>query len=803
MRSLITVIFAFTASLSFSQIFEDIAVAQGVNYVSHTFDNHGYGMSFYDFDEDGWDDLTIPANDDSVVFYRNVNGNFVKLPSMLKSTGSMRQISWIDYDEDGYLDLCASYYDIGVRLYRNNGSYVFTDVTQSVGIDITPFRAYGFSFADPDEDGDLDLYVSSYESPIFVSSPTPNRYYENQGNGTFIEMAGVYGIGNGLKTSFMGVWFDSNNDNNIDLHVINDRTPFADAHYLNDGNGGFTDVAAIQGIDNNGHFPMCAAISDFNNDGYFDVFKSDIADGTVQNGIPIDYKLYANQSGTGFNEVAGAMNLHQNSYAWGGLWVDFNNDCYEDLYVATSFIDTLSNPFHTSRLYRNNTGTGFTDFTTSIIGDITCSSYCPVKGDINKDGYYDIVVLNDNRKPNVLLNNSSGNNYIRITPVGLISNRMAIGAVIKVYANSLCQSQTVMGAESLCAQNSQHKIFGLGGAEFADSVIITFPSGMVVKKYALDAGNSYTISEVTVQAVEIIPTVDTLGVCYGDSAIIGVPGYYNYEWSNGETTPTIHVTSDGLYSFEATNLAGDTLYQSNALYVELYGQIVNQEVVTNTTCDSTGNGTANVIVPQPSLVDSISWSNGESGAFISGLSPGTYTYTITSIYGCTKTDSVTIGSTPLFDVLYVTTPATDQSLGSAQLSVWGAASPYVIIMDNDTVSSNITGLAPGTYQVTVIDANNCEVMIEFTIDDQTSAGLSENSNQNYWVYLSDGQLYVCMEDAASIEVTVIDMMGKEVLTSGWNSNGNCVHQTSTLPKGMYLVRISNGTSEFIKKLDIR
>ena len=122
------VIALFCTTVSHSQTFTDIAAAQNINEIQN-YPFFGNGMSFYDFDEDGWDDLTFPTQNDSIAFYKNYNGNFVKIGSMLYAPGEMRQLLWVDYDDNGTLDICISYGDIGVRLYDNDGAFNFSDVT--------------------------------------------------------------------------------------------------------------------------------------------------------------------------------------------------------------------------------------------------------------------------------------------------------------------------------------------------------------------------------------------------------------------------------------------------------------------------------------------------------------------------------------------------------------------------------------------------------------------------------------------------------------------------------------------------
>ena len=234
-------------------------------------------MSFFDFDEDGWDDITYPMHNDSIIFYKNNQGQFEKIASLLYGDGVIRQITWVDYDNDGNLDLCISYDDFGVSLYRNLGEFNFEDVSISSGIYPSVSHPYGFSFADPDKDNDLDLYIADYSDPTGSSH---NMYFENQGNGTFIERSIQLAIDNNTQPSFMGVWFDYNNDDDIDLHVINDQILWCRCTLQKyDGYASsqlsFIDVAASVGVSNDGQNPMTSSISDYNNDGFQDIFLTD------------------------------------------------------------------------------------------------------------------------------------------------------------------------------------------------------------------------------------------------------------------------------------------------------------------------------------------------------------------------------------------------------------------------------------------------------------------------------------------------------------------------------------------------
>ncbi|GAB5416651.1 MAG: hypothetical protein Crog4KO_21400 [Crocinitomicaceae bacterium] len=773
-----------------------------VNHIQYSANHWANGGTFYDFNEDGWDDLVLPVENDSLVFYQNFNGNLVKIASYLFAPGQVRQITWIDYDDNGTLDLCVTYHDIGIRMYKNDGNFNFTNATSSLGISTAPFSAYGVSFADPDGDGDLDFYVCAYET-VQVHGPNAsnNLFYLNDNNTSYSEVGVSLGINNGAQPSFMPVWFDYDNDGDLDLHVINDREYAGDAFFEND-NGTFTEVTTTVGLLNYGHNPMSISVSDFDNDGDFDIFESDVANGAISNGTPVDYKLFRNNNGVNFSNVASSVGIDSNFFAWGGLWVDYDNDCFEDLYMATSFTDAQVINERSSVFYYNNGGVNFSNQTDSVIGDLVCSSYCPVKGDLDNDGYYDIIVVNDGVPSHVFSNSGGTNNHIKITPKGSVSNKNAIGSRIEVFANGHHQTQMVFSGQGICAQNSQHKIFGIGGATIVDSVIITYPSGLVRKEYNLPANESYEILEQSTSIVQLTQTGNTLQVCAGDTIELSVPGYYNYEWSTGENQSSIEVTTSGYYSMTAENLVGDTVFVSNNLYVNFNQPLTYQENITNAPCGNNSFGSAEIIPAVTNLVDSVIWSDGTIGTLNDSLAIGTYGYTIVSIYGCIQQGNVSITAIPPFSTQYFTSPATDLGGGSVQVFVWGGTAPFVYELDGNIVSDNITDLNPGVYQLTITDALGCSQIIEFTIEDQTTASIENLQSSDFNIYVSNNTLFVCSDSQISKEdVAVYDVSGKNIINDSWNQDeAECVYHSSKLMNGLYVVKIQNNATVYSKKV---
>ena len=747
----------------FGQQLVNISLEQNITEFQNFNLLNANGMSFYDFDEDGWDDLTYPMSNDSIIFYKNSGGQFEKIQSFLSSEGIIRQISWVDYDNNGTLDLCITYDQHGLKLYKNLGDFVFEDVSTSSGVYPSVSKPYGFSFVDYDLDSDLDIYLTNYESPGV--SQEGNMFFENQGNGTFIEKAIELAIDNGVHASFMGVWFDYNNDNLIDLHVINDRSFGNDAFYQNSGNGIFSDVSDNIGLLNSGQNPMSISTSDYNNDGFQDIFISDFGVDSITNGAgPFHHKLFENQEGVYFLDKAIEYEMAVNDFGWGALWVDYDNDMYEDLYIATG--DQWNNTGYISHsiLYKNNNGFGFSKVNDSVINTPKVS-FCPLKGDINNDGFYDIAVLNMDTIPDILLNQGNLNNYIKITPVGIESNRMAIGSEIRLFTNGTQQLQTVFCGEQLFAQNSQHKIFGLGNNEIIDSIHVNFPSGLVAKRYQVLANQSINIYEeiYTTSNFDLIEEIDSVLLCLGDSLFMELSNYENYQWSTGSQDSSILITSPGTYYFMAFNGAGDTLYRSNDLVIEFEEVPLFQLLTQEANCNNQSTGAASLLFADSTYIDSVYWSNGDTGMNADSLFEGAnHWYTFITNNLCSYTAEFPITSSELFNIQFLTSGQTENEQGSISISIFGGTPPFTFILEGDTVDSYIDGLSAGLYELLVTDAYGCSEQVTVSIPYIVTVGMDEHENE-VDVKLTTNHIEICASEDNVKELDLYDIRGKKVL----------------------------------------
>jgi len=285
------------------QPFTDVTVEAGIvdpndssQALSHigpeyTVMNVGTGAAWVDYDNDGYLDLYITNREAAnCMFHNNGDGTFTELAASLgiqDTDGDGSGVSFADYNNDGWNDfyLCNGY---GDRLFRNENGASFTDVTLEAGFDINnERRSTSGTWGDYDNDGLLDLYVT-HHIPMADADPnadTQDQLFHNNGDGTFTDVSDLFSSDDISGAGFIGGWFDFDHDGDLDIMLINDCPVYGISVpmllFRNDGGTDgetdwtFTEVAASVGIDDckNG---MGLAVGDYNRDGWMDFYYSNI-----------------------------------------------------------------------------------------------------------------------------------------------------------------------------------------------------------------------------------------------------------------------------------------------------------------------------------------------------------------------------------------------------------------------------------------------------------------------------------------------------------------------------------------------
>lgn len=691
-----------------SQSYTDIALQQGLTFLAES-DNFGSGISFYDFDQDGWDDLSFTMRNDSLEFYRNNNGTLERMPSFVYGDGVVKHVLWVDYDNDGDMDLFLTSYQKPYKLYRNEGDFIFTDVSIEAGLAQVNEKHYGASFGDYNRDGFLDLYVCTYEYEGDLSMYNRlNHLYQNNGDGTFTDVTIEAGVGDGIKFSFQSVWMDFNRDGWQDLLVINDRL-HANSLYLNNTDGTFTNIALAAGVAWPGQDPMSASVSDFDNDGDLDVFHSNTGSFNKH------FRLWVNNANGTFTESAVEYGLEIYSWTWGALWVDYDNNAFQDLYVTSS----LPNGALVSNFFLvNQQGEFFTNGITNFTGNHIARSFSAARGDLNNDGFYEIAVQNQNPAPPFLWENSGGEqNYIKISLQGTASNKMAIGSWIRVFAGGNCYTQYTHCGENYISQNSQHHIFGLADYTIVDSVQVEYLSGQIDNYYNLDVNQRYYLVEGdTYEATISYP--GSLMTCEGDSILLNAGNHHQLEWNNGSSNSIIMVSESGYYWFVAQNENGVVAF-SDTVFIEVIP--LPSITVYADHPDCAGNESGSIWLVNELGVESLSvaWSNGLFGDSLANLAAGNYFFDYLDIYGCSQAGIAQLQEPDELLVQIFTTPDLGDSSGSIQLIINGGTPPYSIFLDGLNALLLNSNLEFGNYELLILDTNDCIYTSLIVIDNLT------------------------------------------------------------------------------------
>ena len=444
--------------------FDDVAAQIGVNY-SYGDSEYGGGVSFADFDNDGWDDITYTSeNGVDIYFLKNTNGDFNLVSfSGISNTNKTKQVIWVDYDNDGDKDLFITALEGKNSFYINDGEMNFTDISSSIGIFQTDLFTYGASFGDIDNDGDLDLFISN-------RSPVDHNYLYRNDSGTYVDITNSSGISLEGQLSFCSIFFDYDKDGLQDIYVSNDKEENINRLYKNLGDGVFQDVSDFSnaGVDVSA---MSTTLGDFNNDGWFDIYITNTPFSQISS-IVGNVLLKNNGDGT-FTNIATETGTSFDSLGWGSVFLDADNDGFLDLYVSSSLDGSAQ--FLSSAFYHQQN-----DETFIIPQDIGFSSdlresYSNAIGDINNDGKPEIVVVNDTENNFLWQNNTSNqNNWLKVKLEGVISNRDGIGNTIEINVDGQSQYRYTLAGEGYLSQNSFYEFFGIGEAAEVDYVKVTW-----------------------------------------------------------------------------------------------------------------------------------------------------------------------------------------------------------------------------------------------------------------------------------------------------------------------------------------
>lgn len=495
-------------------MFDDIGTDPLIPSDMLTFGHNSSSADWIDMNNDGILDLFLSngqnlSREQNALFSRtSLTSPFVAVNNALTETAnSSGQATWGDIDNDGDLDLFVPNFNLNEKdkLYRNDGNSVFTDVSDQQANFPYGVNSTSGNFGDIDNDGDLDLYVTTWGGQ-------QNRLYINNGYNFFVERtSGVETLSTNSYNSFSSTFGDYDNDGDIDLFVAN-YSDTANRLYKNTGNGHFVLVENIVSDDRGS--TLGGSWGDFDNDGDLDLLVANAPfwlPGTSN--FYGHNRLFRNDGDDEFNEViVPGMSDHQDRYRTtsSAMWVDVDNDGWIDIYTTNA-----TGPNH---FYKNNHGV-FTEVRQDVTPDIPHTrTGGQAWGDFDNDGDLDLYTLGVAGHSNMIFrNNTRSHAWLKVKLIGTASNKYGYGAKVAVFTRPAyfavkhigpirylkvqhidpinVYTKELTNVQGKNAQQDPSLLFGLGDAKEIIYLEVTWPSGVKNVYEDIDLNKSIELIE--------------------------------------------------------------------------------------------------------------------------------------------------------------------------------------------------------------------------------------------------------------------------------------------------------------------
>lgn len=293
---------------------------------------------------------------------------------------------------------------------------------------------------------------------------------------------------------------------------------------------------------------------------------------------------------------------------------------------------------------------------------------------------------------------------------------------------------------------------------------------------------NYTITEPLVLTTNYLAQNVT---CFGaddgsiDMTVSGGTLPYTYSWDNGATTEDIAALSGGNYELTVTDARGCQITTNIAIGAPS-APLSAAASITNTLCNGQPNGKVELAVTGGTAPFNYSWSNGSNQRDLVNVFAGAYAVTITDGGGCVFTETFTIGEPDALDIAFdaTSTSCFGDSDGSIIVTASGGTGPYAYVWSNGSTSKDLINIGGGTYNLTIVDANNCSITRSVAVGDSRDLAVD--------IQKQDVQCKGASSGFIQLDVTG----GSGVYTYTWNT-GETTDQLVDLNAGVYEVLISD------------
>lgn len=479
------------------------------------------GAAVGDLNQDGAPDVLVALGSTGrLVFLKGGNGAFTDATpnSGLEQVSNALSCAIGDFDNDEQPDLCVIT-SSGSRLFRNTGEGKFADVTSSTGVGDGSTSSRSGLFLDADHDGDLD---------VFVCDRTANQLWNNNGNGSFTNIAAKAGVACLDAGSIQVLPGDIDDDRDMDLVILRQGGPAR--VFLNELLGQYRE---LDGVSAEMRGDAGGVLQDFNGDGLLDL--------VLLGGDPARLQLWVGNGQGKFQPSAALAEASQTLQSWGPLTgfrvADIDLDGDLDIACAATQLHFLLNDGQgrfvlQAQVWKPEAGRALAGFEML---------------DLNGDFVPDLVLLwrgESNRIEVVPGELTPPSTALAVQPTGVRgrdgrtrSPASGYGVEAKIRAGLREQLAVYTGQSGGLNQSSLPWVAGLGGAAKADYIQIAWPDGVAQVEIALAAGQTHKIAELQ-RKISSCPVLfawnGTRFAFITDFAGVGGLGYYQ---APGEAAP--------------------------------------------------------------------------------------------------------------------------------------------------------------------------------------------------------------------------------------------------------------------------
>ncbi len=818
-------------------LFQDVTNSSGIN---SSLSNKS--IATVDYDEDGYVDIMVSGR----LYRNNGAGQFIEKTQQVGLRGNPAANTFLDMDNDNDLDILFLDSNDSSFVYINNGSGIFIENFIS---SLPVFKSiHGFSITDVNSDNFPDLFVCQ----LWATYPEPELnylFFNDTANGfidttktIYPEYNGVYNYPNAAwnppfyvyeknRNSRGCSWVDFDNDSDPDLFVTNYFLQ-QDEFYQNNGDGTFTDICVLKGIDHNPNGGSNHGTGtdwyDYDNDGDFDLLLPQFAHPSYL--VAYDHRgttIYRNDGPPGYSffdthgsssDADGDQGIQFEETHAGACWGDFNNDGLADFYISTyygcRFVDVyIQNADHSFSLKTFDYG-----IQNIVSGnDAVCFDY-------NRDGRLDLAAGNGNHIRIFENKDIEAGNSIFVKVQATSSNKFAIGAKVKLFVDGQVLTQEVNAGRGQKMQRPFTLHFGLGNNIQIDSAQVVWPGQSVPESFfGLIANNTNVLTEGG--------AIDFLGNSI-DAAIISFAQGTGCGFSSSEII-TIQVANFGYETISSYQLSywlnGDTISPETCLIPIAPGNVTDYTFTTPADCS--GQGSQNIsakiycmndsnsfndqlsyyqITNTPALdlgsdkfscpgefvdfqvsanfdVAAYFWSNGSIFNHISVSSEGLYFITVTDMCGNAIVDSVNLFHfvVPQVDLgpdIYFNQGDTvELDAGNWETYLWSTGETTQSIQVSEA----------GTYTVSITDQNGCsnhdEINVQLYLNSVSinAADLIKiHPNPTNGLFFIDSEF----KTQDKIDIRIYDILGIELCVVE-EHNFPIQIDLSTRAKGVYIIQV--------------